>query len=172
MSGVITLKLTTLLIRTVSKPVANTIKAQSRQSPFFKKNFVKFGQLINRVDLKLRNNSNIKVRPLNDNKAIELGSNFLSELFIFSTAAGLIIYESVKPKKVEKVEEKIPVSTPPVSVPPMSVSPVDKDKMKEIETTVAKLSQQVTQLTNQNETILKELDKLKPVNNPKIDHGK
>lgn len=101
MSGPITLKITSLLIRTISKPVANAIKARTRQSPLFKRNFIRFGQFINRLDLKLRNNSNIKVRPLNDNKAIELGSNFLSELFVFSIGAGLILYELFKPKKQE-----------------------------------------------------------------------
>lgn len=109
MSGVITLKITSLLIRTISKPIANAIKSRSRESPFLKRNFIRFGQFINTIDLKLRNNSNIKVRPLNDNKAIELGSNFLSELFVFSTAAGLILYELLKPKKVEKIEVPVEV---------------------------------------------------------------
>lgn len=109
MSGVATLKITSLLIKTVSKPIANAIKAQTRQNEFFKKYFVKFGQLVNRADLRLRNNSKVKVRPLNDNKAIEIGSNFLSELFVFSIGATLIFYESLKPKPKEK-EPEIPVA--------------------------------------------------------------
>lgn len=125
MSGVATLKITSLLIKTVSKPIANAIKAQTRQNEFFKKYFVKFGQFVNRADLRLRNNSKVKVRPLNDNKAIEIGSNFLSELFVFSIGATLIFYESLKPKPKEK-EPEIPVAP--------SISDEGKDKQLSEET--------------------------------------
>ncbi|EGV62724.1 hypothetical protein PSN45_000675 [Yamadazyma tenuis] len=189
MSGVITLKLTSLLIRTISKPVANAIKFQSRQSPFLKTNFVRFGQFINKIDMKLRNNSNVKVRPLNDNKAIELGSNFLSELFVFSIAAGLIIYESVKPKKSVSQPVEIPpkaegatgsINKSTSKADPKPQEPqkskvkdtkVDDEtnskwigKVEELQTTVSTLAQEVSQLKSQNSTILEELKQLKPVN--------
>ncbi|EIE91036.1 hypothetical protein RO3G_15747 [Rhizopus delemar RA 99-880] len=35
-----------------------------------------------------------KIRPLNDTRAIEAGANFLSEAFIFSVAASIIIAET------------------------------------------------------------------------------
>lgn len=135
MSGAITLKLTSLLIRTVSKPISNLIKTQTKQNEFFKQNFIRFGQFLNKIDLRLRNNnSSIKIRPLNDNKAIEIGSNFLSELFIFSIAASLILYESFKPKKSEKVQ---------------------------ITNDFDILGKEIENLKLQNSTILQEINKLK-----------
>ncbi|CAH6720082.1 hypothetical protein CLIB1444_03S03994 [[Candida] jaroonii] len=145
MSGVITFKVTSLLIKTLSKPIANAIKRQTRQSEFFKSNFVKFGQFINRIDLRLRNNnSNIKVRPLNDNKAIETGSNFLSEVFVFSIGAGLIIYESTKPKKSPPKEES-------KEIPPSNINQND----------LIKVIDELNELKHQNQVILKEIDNLK-----------
>lgn len=41
----------------------------------------------------------IKIRPLNDTKAIDQGATFLSELFIFSVAGSLILYESYRSRK-------------------------------------------------------------------------
>lgn len=144
MSGVITFKVTSLLIKTLSKPIANAIKRQTRQSEFFKTNFVRFGQFINKIDLRIRNNnSNIKVRPLNDNKAIETFSNFISEVFIFSIGAGLIIYESTKPKKSPPKEESKEI--------PSNIN--QSDLIKAID--------ELNELKHQNKVILKEIDNLK-----------
>lgn len=196
MSGAITLKLTSLLIRTVSKPIANTIKAQSKQSNFLKTNFIRFGQFINRMDLTLRNTSNskLKIRPLNDNKAIEIGSNFLSELFVFSIAAGLIIYELTRSKKDKEPSEKVEAVAVPPPVPalgpslgslvtpatPTTPTPTsqqlnsssNKATTNEINQTITNIKTEIAQLKQQNSLILQELDKLKhieksspPVNN-------
>lgn len=49
--------------------------------------------------MKLLGENKIKIRPLNDKKAIESGANFLSETFIFSVAGLLIFYESYRSRK-------------------------------------------------------------------------
>lgn len=43
----------------------------------------------------------IRIRPLNDTKAIETGANFLSEGFIFSVAGSLILFESLRARNKE-----------------------------------------------------------------------
>lgn len=43
----------------------------------------------------------VKIRPLNDTRAIENGATFLSESFIFSVAGGLILYESLRSRNKE-----------------------------------------------------------------------
>lgn len=45
--------------------------------------------------------ASVKIRPLNDTKAIESGATFLSETFIFSVAGGLILYESLRARNKE-----------------------------------------------------------------------
>lgn len=102
MSG-IALKFTSLLVRTVAKPIANTIKAQAKEHEKFKKVCINIAQTVHSTDLKLRmsllGEKKIKIRPLNDKKAIENGANFISEFFIFSVAGSLIMYESYRSRK-------------------------------------------------------------------------
>ncbi|MCJ1242854.1 hypothetical protein MMC30_000049 [Trapelia coarctata] len=50
----IALKITSLLIRTLSKPIANRIKAQAREHPQFRGVCVSIAQSIHRLDMRLR----------------------------------------------------------------------------------------------------------------------
>ncbi|KAI8984098.1 optic atrophy 3 protein-domain-containing protein [Mycotypha africana] len=43
-----------------------------------------------------------KIRPLNDAKAIESGANFLSEAFVFTVAASVILAESWRSRATAK----------------------------------------------------------------------
>jgi hypothetical protein len=43
----------------------------------------------------------IKIRPLSETRAIELGANFFSEAFIFGVAAGLLIWDAWRSRKKE-----------------------------------------------------------------------
>lgn len=43
-----------------------------------------------------------RIKPLSETKAIESGANFISETFLFSVAAGLIIFESWRSSRKEK----------------------------------------------------------------------
>ncbi|KAL1969223.1 hypothetical protein VTN77DRAFT_477 [Rasamsonia byssochlamydoides] len=61
----LTLKLSSLLIRTLSKPIANQIKAQAREHPRFRRMCVSFAQALHRVDMRLR------LGLLRDTEAIE-----------------------------------------------------------------------------------------------------
>lgn len=104
MSG-IALKLTSLLVRTVAKPVATAIKGQARQHPRFKQLCISLAQRLHQTDtnlkMRLMGKSTFKVRPLNEAKAIESGATFVAEGFIFSVAGGLILYESFRARKKE-----------------------------------------------------------------------
>lgn len=56
--------------------------------------------------MKLLGEANIKVRPLNDAKAIDNGASFISESFLFSVAGGLILYESFRQRRKEQVRRE------------------------------------------------------------------
>ena len=43
----------------------------------------------------------VKIKPLSEAKAIELGANFFSEAFIFAVAAGLLIFDSWRSRRKE-----------------------------------------------------------------------
>ncbi|KAI5970367.1 hypothetical protein CANMA_000530 [Candida margitis] len=102
MSG-IALKLTALLVKTISKPISKAISTQAKNNETFRKYCISFANRLHKTDVKLRMNllgeKKIRVRPLNDNKAIEQGASFISETFIFSVAGGLIFYESYRSRK-------------------------------------------------------------------------
>lgn len=53
-----------------------------------------------------------KIKPLSESKAIESGANFISETFLFSVAAGLILFESWRSNRKaqnrrDKVQEQL-----------------------------------------------------------------
>lgn len=102
MSG-IALKFTSLLVRTLAKPIANALKAQAKDHEIFRRGCIAVAQSVHSTDLRLRmsllGEKKIKIRPLNDTKAIDNGANFLSEFFIFSVAGSLIFYESYRSRK-------------------------------------------------------------------------
>ncbi|KAG5363795.1 OPA3-like protein [Yarrowia sp. B02] len=104
MSG-IALKLTSLLVRTVAKPMATAIKGQAKQHPRFKRICISLAQKLHQTDtnlkMRLMGKSTFKVRPLNEAKAIESGATFVAESFIFSVAGGLILYESFRARRKE-----------------------------------------------------------------------
>ncbi|OBZ88060.1 OPA3-like protein [Choanephora cucurbitarum] len=82
------IKIGSLLVKTLAKPVANSIKTQAKQHPTFREFCISVAQM------KFLGYKTEKIRPLNDARAIESGANFLSEAFVFSVAASIIIAES------------------------------------------------------------------------------
>ncbi|OKL58383.1 hypothetical protein UA08_06071 [Talaromyces atroroseus] len=50
----LTLKLSSLVIRTLSKPIANSIKAQAREHERFRRTCVSIAQAVHRIDMRLR----------------------------------------------------------------------------------------------------------------------
>ncbi|KAK9375827.1 optic atrophy 3 protein-domain-containing protein [Lipomyces chichibuensis] len=107
----IALKISTLLVRTLAKPIANTIKARAKHHGPFRKVCIAVAQTLHSTDVRLRlgllgDAGKAKVRPLNDAKAIEMGANFLSESFLFSIAAGAIIFESVRSSRKSSARQE------------------------------------------------------------------
>lgn len=102
MSG-LALKFTSLLVRTIAKPIGNAIKRQAKDHERFRRLCINFAQKMHSSEIKLRmsllGENKIKVKPLTDNKAIEQGATFISEFFIFSVAGSLIFYESYRSRK-------------------------------------------------------------------------
>lgn len=111
MSG-IALKLTSLLVRTIAKPISVAVKAQAKEHEAFRSACIRVAQAVHSTDVKLRmrllGENKIKVRPLNDKKAVENGANFLLEFFIFLVAGSLILYESYR-SRLKTQNEKLTV---------------------------------------------------------------
>jgi len=109
-------KLATLAIRTIAKPIGNSLKNQAQQHPTFRRICIGVAQWSHRTEVRLRTGllgeSTKNIRPLNDVRAIQSGANTLAESFLFAVAAGLILGESYRSSKKEgnrrdAVDEKL-----------------------------------------------------------------
>lgn len=110
-------KIATLVIRTLAKPISNQIKTQAREHPTFRSICVNLAQSMYRTEVKLRTNllgepANQHVRPLSEARAIENGANALAEGFLFGVAAVLIVGETWRSsrsqsKRRDDVDDKL-----------------------------------------------------------------
>ncbi|WFD27235.1 hypothetical protein MNAN1_002231 [Malassezia nana] len=113
-----TAKIVSLAIRTIAKPIATQIKYQAAQHETFKKICISLAQFLHRTESRLRVNllpgkdEHVKIRPLNDAKAISNGANAISEGFLFLVAALIIVGETYRGSRSraherDKTEEEI-----------------------------------------------------------------
>jgi len=93
-------KLATLAIRTVAKPIAARLKQQAQQHESFKNFCISLAQWSHRTEVRLRTGllgENPKnIRPLSEARAIQNGAESLAEGFLFAVAAGLILGETYR----------------------------------------------------------------------------
>ncbi|AGO11243.1 AaceriACL018Wp [[Ashbya] aceris (nom. inval.)] len=99
-------KLGALLIRQVTRPVANVLKQQAKQHSAFKQICIRLAQRMHRADVKLRSRLTPvaqpkKIRPLNDERAVENGATLLSELFVFGVTGTVVVWETVRQRTKE-----------------------------------------------------------------------
>ncbi|XP_025419134.1 putative OPA3-like protein CG13603, partial [Sipha flava] len=104
-------KLGALLLRQVSKPIANFVKERAKQSPVFR-SYVCMppAQFYNWCEVKMKMyfmnlGTAGKVKPLSETMAIELGSNLLGEGIIFFVAAVLLLFEYNRQVRKEQAKE-------------------------------------------------------------------
>jgi len=106
-------KLGFLVVKQVSKPIAKAIAARSRNSKFFREYVcIPVAQLFHwyeiRMKMKMLNLGTgkvTKVPKLNEKKAIEQGSEILSEFILLSIASVILIYEYNRSKEKEDAKE-------------------------------------------------------------------
>ncbi|CAK4030850.1 Hypothetical predicted protein [Lecanosticta acicola] len=157
----LTLKLVSLTIRTLAKPIGNYIKRQAKEHEGFRRFAVSSAQRVHRFDMRMRlgilhdpeaqqrmhereqraaeekkrraetptvrseaeqkaydeqkakasseegsekkedKPHKVKIRPLSESRAIELGANFFSEAFIFGVAVGVLLFENWRSRRKE-----------------------------------------------------------------------
>ncbi|XP_041969098.1 optic atrophy 3 protein homolog [Aricia agestis] len=104
-------KLSVLLIKQISKPIANACKERAKNSPFFR-TYVCMppAQFYNWCEVKakmwiLNLGKPVNIPVLSQEMAIELGANLLGESVIFIIGAGLLIVEYNRQSKKESAKE-------------------------------------------------------------------
>lgn len=94
MAAVPVLKLSGLLLRTVSKPMAKVMQREAVNSPLLRSSVASVGQASHYATTYLNivasGHRSIKIRPLPDEKALALGSELVGEGFIFAVAGAIV----------------------------------------------------------------------------------
>ncbi|KAI8435798.1 hypothetical protein MSG28_004024 [Choristoneura fumiferana] len=105
-------KLSVLLIKQISKPIANACKERAKKHPFFR-TYVCMppAQFYNWCEVKakmwiLNLGRPVNIPVLSQEMAIELGANLLGESVIFFIGAGLLIIEYNRQSKKETAKEE------------------------------------------------------------------
>lgn len=102
------IKLGYLLIRTISKPVSSIIKRQARTNSKFREGCQKIAQSYHRIEIKMaRKLANDKggereIKKLNQEKAVEVGSEFIGEALVFGVAGILLVLDQSRTYKRDK----------------------------------------------------------------------
>ncbi|KAK4313705.1 hypothetical protein Pmani_014994 [Petrolisthes manimaculis] len=108
-------KLGALVIKQVSKPLANAAKNRAKNSHFFRTYILMPpAQFYHWCEVRMKmyvmnigRSSQTSIIPkLNEEAAIELGGNLLGEGVIFSIAVGILVFEVSRQKEKEKKKEE------------------------------------------------------------------
>lgn len=103
-------KLGALFIRQLTKPVAAQIKHQAQKPGIFRSLCNRYGQMHHKIEsrmsLRLLGHSSKKIKDIPEELAVSTGANVLSEAFVFSVAAGLLVYEIQRKSKQDEVAKK------------------------------------------------------------------
>jgi optic atrophy 3 protein len=82
-------KLGTLVLRTVCKPIANRLKKEAGYHPKFRSFIISIAQANHRFTTRIQRRiygkaTDVVIRPLNEEKAVQAAADLLGELFVFS----------------------------------------------------------------------------------------
>lgn len=97
MAHMLGIKLGSLFVKTLTKPLANGLKRRAQNEGFLRSLCIKYGRAHHRVNaqiqLKLIGMEPVKIKEINDELALQTGAGVISEAFVFTTAAALLIFE-------------------------------------------------------------------------------
>ncbi|KAL2632113.1 hypothetical protein R1flu_016799 [Riccia fluitans] len=104
-------KLGTLVLKTLSKPLASRLKTQAARHPRFRQSIINFAQANHKFQVNLQRRiyghaTNVEIRPLDEEKAVQAASDFLGEFFVFSIGGGLLVFEFQRSARSEARKEE------------------------------------------------------------------
>ncbi|PIM97806.1 putative coiled-coil protein [Handroanthus impetiginosus] len=105
-------KLCTLALKTLCKPIGKRIKKQAGLNPKFRQSIINVAQANHRLSTTLQRHiynraTDIAIRPLNEEKAVQAAADLLGELFIFTVAGTAVIFEVQNRSRSEARKEEL-----------------------------------------------------------------
>lgn len=106
------LKLGTLALKTLSKPVANKLKQQAKLHPRFRQFIIDIAQSNHQITTKLQRRiyghaTDVEIRPLNEEKAVQAAADLIGELFVFSVGVAALLFEVQRSARSEARKEEL-----------------------------------------------------------------
>lgn len=106
------LKLGTLALKTLSKPIASRLKQQAGLHPKFRNIIVSIAQANHRVTTTMQRRlyghaTNVEIRPLDEEKAVQAAVDLLGEAFVFSVAVAALFFEVQRSSRSEAKKEEL-----------------------------------------------------------------
>lgn len=82
-------KLGTLALKMMSKPIAIRLKSEASRHPRFRHLIINLAQANHRISTNIQrriygHSTNVEIRPLNEEKAVQAAADLIGELFVFS----------------------------------------------------------------------------------------
>ncbi|XP_037495744.1 OPA3-like protein isoform X1 [Jatropha curcas] len=105
-------KLGTLALKTVCKPIANRLKKEAGLHPRFRQFIINIAQANHRFTTTVQRRiyghaTNVAIRPLDEEKAVQAAADLIGELFVFTVAAGAVTFEVQRSSRSEARKEEI-----------------------------------------------------------------
>lgn len=105
-------KLGTLALRTLSKPIAGRLKTQAGLHPRFRQSIINIAQANHRLTTTMQRRiyghaTDVEIRPLNEEKAVQAAVDLIGEIFVFSVAGAALIFEVQRNSRSEAKKEAI-----------------------------------------------------------------
>ncbi|XP_010538188.1 PREDICTED: OPA3-like protein isoform X1 [Tarenaya hassleriana] len=105
------MKLGTLALKTISKPLASQLKHQAKVHPRFRLFIVNVAQRNHRFTTQMQRRiyghaTNEEIRPLNEEKAVQAAADLIGELFVFAVGGAVVIFEVQRNARSEARKEE------------------------------------------------------------------
>ncbi|XVF25727.1 hypothetical protein REPUB_Repub13aG0238600 [Reevesia pubescens] len=106
------LKLGTLALKTLSKPVAYRLKRQAGVAPRFRQFIVSIAQANHRITTRMQRKiyshaTDVEIHPLDEEKAVQAAVDLIGELFAFTVAGAVLIFEVQRSSRSEAKKEEV-----------------------------------------------------------------
>ncbi|MCH86493.1 OPA3-like protein, partial [Trifolium medium] len=85
-------KLGTLTLKTICKPIANRLKKEAGYHPKFRNFIINIAQTNHRFTTRMQRRiygqaTDVAIRPLDEEKAVQAAADLLGELFVFTSSS-------------------------------------------------------------------------------------
>ncbi|KAL1325275.1 hypothetical protein HN51_035358 [Arachis hypogaea] len=105
-------KLGTLLLKTACKPIATRLKKEASYHPRFRNLIINVAQVNHRFTTTVQrriygHSTDVAIRPLDEEKAVQAAADLLGEIFVFSVAGAAVIFEVQRSSRSEARKEEL-----------------------------------------------------------------